>query len=114
MLSQPQPQGQLEGEEALGRLRGVEQEQEEQVIGNSLVRGGNRGENPGDLPHNAIVQPPLSWRVEGVGVRLAARVFVVGQQGSQADLGQDALTAEGLNQNANNKAEHGQASGQSK
>lgn len=104
MLSQPQPQGQLEGEEALGRLRGVEQEQ---VIGNSLVRGGNRGENPGDLPHNAIVQPPLGWRVEGVGVRLAARVLVMGQQGSQADLGQDALTAEGLNQNANNKAEHG-------
>ena len=104
MLSQPQPQGQLEGEEALGRLRGVEQEQ---VIGNSLVRGGNRGENPGDLPHNAIVQPPLGWRVEGVGVRLAARVLVMGQQGSQADLGQDALTAEGLNQNANNKSEHG-------
>jgi len=104
VLSQPQPQGQLEGEETLGRLRGVEQEQ---VIGNSLVRGGNRGENPGDLPHNAIVQPPLGWRVEGVGVRLAARVLVMGQQGSQADLGQDALTAEGLNQNANNKAEHG-------
>ena len=111
MLSQPQPQGQLEGEEALGRLRGVEQEQ---VIGNSLVRGGNRGENPGDLPHNAIVQPPLGWRVEGVGVRLAARVLVMGQQGSQADLGQDALNAEGLNQNANNKAEHGQASSQSR
>ena len=106
MLSQPQPQGQLEGEEALGRLRGVEQEQEEQVIGNYLVRGGNRGENPGDFPHNAIVQPPLSWRVEGVGVRLAARVLVVGQQGSQADLGQDDLTVEGLNQNADNKAEH--------
>jgi hypothetical protein len=38
----------------------------------------------------------------------------VGQQGSQADLGQDALTAEGLNQNADHKAEHGQASVQSK
>ena len=104
MLSQPQPQEQLEGEEALGRLRGMEQGQ---VIGNSLVRGGNRGENPGDLPHNAIVQPPLGWRVEGVGVRLAARVLVMGQQGSHADLGQDALNAEGLNQNANNKADHG-------
>jgi len=103
VLSQPQPQGQLEGEEALGRLRGMEQGQ---VIGNSLVRGGNRGENPGDLPHNAIVQPPLSWSVEGVGVRLAARVSVVGQQRSQADLGQDDLTVEGLNQNADNKAEH--------
>jgi hypothetical protein len=38
----------------------------------------------------------------------------VRQQGSQADLGQDALNAEGLNQNANNKAEHGQASSQSR
>jgi hypothetical protein len=31
----------------------------------------------------------------------------MGQQGSHADLGQDALNAEGLNQNANNKADHG-------
>ena len=87
MLSQPQPQGQLEVEEALGRLRGVEQEQEAKVIGNSLVKGGNRGENPGDLPHTAIVHPPLDRSVEGVGVRLAAQGSVVGWHGSQAEHG---------------------------
>jgi hypothetical protein len=39
---------------------------------------------------------------------------VVGQQRSQADLGQDALTVEGLNQNADNKAEYVLASVKSK